>query len=191
MEIGKQIKKLRTDYNFSQDELAEQIHVSRQTISNWENDKCYPDVESLLLMSNLFHTTLDGLVKGDIETMKHEIEGTDIRRFGREGNIFGILFVCTIVLPIPLDYFFGYVGWGIWGVIAALAIYYAIKVEKLKKNFDVQTYKEILAFVQGKQLDNNEKNQERGKRPYQKAVLALGAAVSAVIIAIIIGFLLR
>ena len=39
MEIGKQIKKYRTEMKFSQDELAEKIFVSRQTISNWENNK--------------------------------------------------------------------------------------------------------------------------------------------------------
>lgn len=48
MEIGKQIKKYRTDIKLSQEALAERIFVSRQTISNWENDKNYPDMKSLL-----------------------------------------------------------------------------------------------------------------------------------------------
>ena len=48
MEIGKQIKKYRTEMKLSQEELAEKIFVSRQTISNWENNKNYPDVKSLL-----------------------------------------------------------------------------------------------------------------------------------------------
>ncbi|MDO7204570.1 helix-turn-helix transcriptional regulator [Paraclostridium bifermentans] len=53
MEIGKQIKKYRTDRKLSQEALAERIFVSRQTISNWENDKNYPDMKSLLLLSSL------------------------------------------------------------------------------------------------------------------------------------------
>ena len=70
MEIGKQIKKYRTDRKLSQEALAERIFVSRQTISNWENDKNYPDMKSLLLLSSLFNVSLDILVKGDLEEMK-------------------------------------------------------------------------------------------------------------------------
>lgn len=57
MEIGKQIKKYRLELNLSQDDLAEKIFVTRQTISNWENDKNYPDIKSLLLLSSLFDTS--------------------------------------------------------------------------------------------------------------------------------------
>ena len=59
--------------NLSQEELAEKIYVTRQTISNWENDKSYPDIHSLLLLSSTFHISLDQLIKGDITTMKEEI----------------------------------------------------------------------------------------------------------------------
>ena len=50
MELGSQIKKYRNELSLSQDALAEKLYVSRQTISNWENDKSYPDVKSLLLL---------------------------------------------------------------------------------------------------------------------------------------------
>lgn len=62
MELGKQIKKHRQGLNMSQDELADKIYVTRQTISNWENDKNYPDIKSLLLLSSLFDISLDNLV---------------------------------------------------------------------------------------------------------------------------------
>ena len=65
MDISNQIKKRRTDMGLSQEELAERIYVSRQTISNWETDKTYPDIQSLLMLSVLFDTTNDVLVKGD------------------------------------------------------------------------------------------------------------------------------
>ena len=54
MDISNQIKKRRTDMGLSQEELAERIYVSRQTISNWETDKTYPDIQSLLLLSISF-----------------------------------------------------------------------------------------------------------------------------------------
>ena len=53
MEFSEQIKKYRSQAALTQDELAEKIYVTRQTISNWENDRSYPDVKSLLLLSSL------------------------------------------------------------------------------------------------------------------------------------------
>ena len=73
MELGSQIKRHRTERGLSQDDLAAKIYVSRQTVSSWENDKTYPDVESLLLLSVLFDVTVDELIKGDVEAMKEAI----------------------------------------------------------------------------------------------------------------------
>lgn len=185
MEIGKQLKKLRADNSISQDELAEKIYVSRQTISNWENNKSYPDVKSLLLISNLFNTTLDIIVKGDIEEMKQEIKTESIKQFQKQANVFAVLFLCTILLPIPLAKFLGFWGYGVWGIIAAASIFYAIKLEKLKNTLNVQTYKEIVAFVEGKQLSREEKSEEKGKRGYEKIFLAVGAALLTILIAVI------
>ena len=70
MELGQRIKDCRTEKGMTQEELADRIYVSRQTISSWENDKSYPDIQSLLLLSNLFEVSLDQLVKGDVEIMK-------------------------------------------------------------------------------------------------------------------------
>ena len=67
MELGRQIRKYRTEANLSQEELAEKVFVSRQTISNWENDKSYPDIKSLVLMSEIFEVSIDNLIKGDLE----------------------------------------------------------------------------------------------------------------------------
>ncbi|MCH1962353.1 helix-turn-helix domain-containing protein [Clostridium perfringens] len=190
MEIGKQIKKYRTEIKFSQDELAEKIFVSRQTISNWENNKNYPDVKSLLLLSSLFNVSLDILIKGDLEEMKEKIKSEDIINFKNDGNIFSILLLCTILLPVPLVKFMGNIGGVIWGVIAIGAIYYAIRVEKYKKNFEIQTYREILSFLEGKNMDELQKNQEYGKRPYQKFLLATGAALLAILVSVIMVYIL-
>ena len=185
MEIGKQIKKYRKEMELSQDELAEKIFVSRQTISNWENTKNYPDVKSLLLLSSLFSVSLDILIKGDLEEMKEQIKKEDIDVFKHDSNIFSILLLCTILLPIPLVRFMGYVGIGIWGLIFIASVYYAIRVEKLKKNFDIQTYREIINFLDGKNMDELEKNQEYGKRPYQKILLVIGSGLLTIVVAVI------
>ena len=79
MELGKQIKKYRQELQLSQEELADHVYVSRQTISNWENDKSYPDVTSLVLLSEIFQISLDKLIKGDIDTMKEVIKQEEIK----------------------------------------------------------------------------------------------------------------
>lgn len=190
MEIGKQIRKYRMQMGFSQEELAEKIFVSRQTISNWENNKNYPDMKSLLLLSSLFNVSLDILVKGDLEEMKEIINTEEIDRFKHDSNIFAILLLLTIILPIPLKRIMGNIGLGISGLIAIIAIYYSIRVEKYKKDFNIQTYREILSFLEGENMDDMVKNQEYGKRPYQKFLLAIGAALVTLIVGVIMSYIL-
>ncbi|RHC11743.1 XRE family transcriptional regulator [Lachnospira eligens] len=76
MELSKQIKKYRTEANLSQEELADKIYVSRQTISNWENEKNYPDIKSLVLMSEVFQVSLDNLVKRNWKTAVKSCKGS-------------------------------------------------------------------------------------------------------------------
>ena len=56
----------------SQEALAEKVYVSRQTVSNWENDKSYPDVNSLVLLSEVFEISLDQLIKVEEEAERNE-----------------------------------------------------------------------------------------------------------------------
>ncbi|MGF2053428.1 helix-turn-helix domain-containing protein [Vagococcus fluvialis] len=70
MNIAETIKVNRKQMKLTQDELAEKIHVSRQTISSWENSKSLPDVTSLVLLSDVYQISLDELIKGDISMIK-------------------------------------------------------------------------------------------------------------------------
>lgn len=70
MEIGRQIRMYRQRDQLSQEELAGKIYVSRQTISNWENNRSYPDIQNLMLLSVLFNVSLDELVNEDVDVMK-------------------------------------------------------------------------------------------------------------------------
>lgn len=191
MELGMQIKKYRNECRLSQDELAERIFVSRQSISNWENSKTYPDIRSLLLLSEVFSVSLDQLVKGDIETMKNEINAQELAKFKRDSVIFTVLFVAVIILPVLLVKFMSYWGLAVDLVLFAIAIIFVFRIERHKKRHDIQTYKEILAFTEGKSLDEIEKARETGKRPYQKAFFAIGSALMAAIVAGIIIWVLK
>lgn len=70
MEIGKNILKIRKDNNLTQDDLAEKYYVTRQTISNWETGKSYPDLETLVKISDDFNISLDILLKEDNKMVK-------------------------------------------------------------------------------------------------------------------------
>ncbi len=69
-----------------------------------------------------------------------------------------------------------------YALLAAVGLYFGLRVEKHKKKFDIQTYKEINAFLEGESLDEIEKAREFGKRPYQKILLALGSGLLAIVV---------
>jgi len=191
MELGKQIKMYRQEAHLSQEELANRVYVSRQTISNWENDKSYPDVNSLVLLSEIFQISLDKLIKGDIEVMKDVIQKEEIEKMNRYGTVYTIMLIATAVSAVPLFRWLGVWAFIPWGIIWATSMYFAFKIEKIKKDNDVQTYKEIVAFSEGKLLDDIHKQREIGKRPYQKILLVIGTALTAFAVFVLIGFLMH
>ena len=69
MEIGKKLKEARIASGLTQEQVADKINVSRQTISNWENEKSYPDIIDRIDMSNLYSISLDEILKRDDKLM--------------------------------------------------------------------------------------------------------------------------
>lgn len=191
MELGKQIRMYRLENKLSQEELADRIYVSRQTISNWENDKNYPDINSLVLLSEVFKVSLDKLIKGDIEIMKDVIKKEEVDKMNHYGRIYTIMFIVTVVSAVPLFMWLGVWALIPWGIIWMLSMYFASKIEKIKKDNDVQTYKEIVAFSEGKLLDDIYKQQEIGKRPYQKMLLVIGSVFITLCVCMLIGLLMH
>lgn len=190
MEFANQLKKYRTEKNLSQEQLAEEIFVTRQTISNWETEKSYPDVHSLMLLSSLFQVSLDQLLKGDIEIMKNEIRKEDIAQFNKYSVAYTILLFVTVVSAIPLFELLKWLGVIIWVLIATASFAVAFKVEALKKQHHIQTYKEIVAFTEGRTLDEVQTQREIGKAPYQKALMVIGTGVFAFVLCIIMGIVI-
>lgn len=171
MEIGQQIIRYRKQQALSQEELAEKVYVSRQSISNWENDKTYPDIHSLLLLSQIFQVSLNQLIKGDIEKMKYTIAQVDKKNFKRDTKVMVTLMILLMISSYPLVYFLEWLGLGIFVLLSIITMTYANRVERFKKKYDVQPYKEILAVSNGKLLDEIEKREERAKLPYQKPLI--------------------
>ena len=191
MELSSQIKKYRTELGLSQEELAEKVYVTRQTVSNWETGKSYPDIHSLLLLGTLFDLSLDQLIKGDLETMKEIINEQEVKRFNRYSTILSVLFALAIASAVPLFMWLEVYAFIPFGVIWAVTLFFAFKVDKLKKANNIRTYKEIVAFSEGRKLDEIDKRVEEGKRPYQKVLLIVGVAVVTAIACLLIGLLMN
>lgn len=186
MEVGKQIRKYRMARNLSQEELADKIYVTRQTISNLENDHNYPDIRSLVLLASVFGISLDILVKGDVQAMKEQIDAEDIRIFKRDQNIFIILLLGLVILPMPLVKYLNLWGILLWLICAVVCIFWSVRMEKQKMQHNVHTYKEIIAFLNGKRLDELEMQQEIGKRPYQHFLIVLAVALAGMVMVLLL-----
>ena len=182
MQVGKQIQHYRKKKNLSQDDLAEIIFVSRQSISNWERGATYPDIQNLLLLSKVFEVSLDKLVKGDLETMKQIIHDQEFIRYQKDGIIFSILLFGFPIISIPLILYLDWYGIAISCLIFAIAMFYVLRIEKFKKQHNLRTYRQIVSYVQGRNLSEIEEAEERGKAPYQRIILPIlfGLGIGAI-----------
>lgn len=152
-----------------------------------ENNKSYPDINSIVLLSEIFEISIDYLIKGDVEQMKKEINSEDVKKLNFYATIMAILMLVATILLMPMLKFIGLYGFIPYFVLVACAMFFAIKVDKIKKDNDIQTYKEIVAFTEGKRLDEIQKIEEKAKRPYQKVIDGfLWAAIALLIIGIMI-----
>ena len=95
MEISKCIKDARQNNNISQESLAEQLGVSRQTVSSWETGKSYPDLVSIIKMSDIFNISLDKMLKEDKNLVNNIQEKMDTVK-SNKSIVFTILFAIII-----------------------------------------------------------------------------------------------
>lgn len=178
MNIGHQIKTHRKELNLSQSQLAEKIYVSSQTISNWENERSYPDIHNLIALSALFNTSLDQLVKGDVVEMKNYLDQSNMDKYG--WLMMGFMLACLVSIGPVIKYDGGYFGLIIPFIFWAVSMFYALKIERLKKKYDTQTFKEIIDFME----TGNINTKQRNKSKYFKEkflIVIVFTAVSALI----------
>jgi transcriptional regulator with XRE-family HTH domain len=102
MIIGEQLRKARTDAGMSQEQLAEIMAVSRQTVSNWENSRSYPDIERVMRMADLYHLSLDTMLRGDEQMIQSWLNAADLAKTGKW--LSGLLLL-NIVLTVGIMLF--------------------------------------------------------------------------------------
>lgn len=101
MKIEKIIKEKRKEKGLTQEELAQQLFVSRQLISKWENNKSYPDLQQLIKLSDIFNISLDELMRGDQKMTKKLTMSLKTKR----------LLQVTIGILAAIALFFAYSTW--------------------------------------------------------------------------------
>lgn len=108
MKFGERLKALRSEANETQESISKVLHVSRQTISNWENERSYPDIEMLIKLSDYYNISLDQLLKEDVVMQNKVID--DAKKKRRYRNIIyvsvALILIFTVVNLIWLS--------GIW-----------------------------------------------------------------------------
>ncbi|MDE5599261.1 MAG: helix-turn-helix domain-containing protein [Lachnospiraceae bacterium] len=98
MELGKNISALRKEKGFSQENLAEKVNVTRQTISNWELSETSPNPEQLILLSKALDKSIDELVGNDFKHISEKESGSDTKR--RIKIYTGLAFICGTIAGI-------------------------------------------------------------------------------------------
>lgn len=158
MNVSNQIKKFRERDGYSQEFLAEKMFVSRQTISNWENDKSYPDIHNLLIMCQLFKVSLDELVEDDLKNVQ-------IKNIKKELDFWTWMMIIPMVLGSvligPMIHYFHWLGMGITYLVFLIGIIASTKLEKIKIKNEIETYDRILAFINGKDPKEVQKSKFR------------------------------
>lgn len=105
MKIGDKLKNARLKKSMTQEEVAEKLFVSRQSISNWENNKTYPDIGNVIALSDLYEISLDELLKGSDNFMKHLEESTDVVKSNKKLIVFILVaLVAMVVMAIFTEF---------------------------------------------------------------------------------------
>lgn len=141
MSIGEQLKRLRESKGFSQEDVAKKIGVTRQAVYKWENDKSYPDIDNLILLSEMYNVTLDELIKGK-QNIKEKIHIDEEDEDFEKENEFGFYIgFGLLIMSAFIDYE------KVQVVVLGMALFMMVFYSDVKKVI----LNEYRSFFQGKE----------------------------------------
>lgn len=135
MEIGKKLKEARQMSGLTQENVAEKLNVSRQTISNWETEKFYPDILYVSQLSDLYQVSLDELLKGYERMIQHLEDSTNVVKSNKKILLAFICNICLLflffifIIPISKSYLLTLIG--LLVVTNGLFVYQLFKLVEL------------------------------------------------------------
>lgn len=147
MNFGENLQNLRKQHNLSQEELADKMQLSRQSISKWESGSAYPEMDKVLALCNIFHCSLDELIQGNLKTtnssLKHQYNQI-INKFSRSLALaIGLILFGTVILIAASSYGAPYTNYGLVGFLLLVAIaspiivLYGIKLADFKSKHPI------------------------------------------------------
>jgi Predicted transcriptional regulators len=167
MKIGDQLQKQRKLHHMSQNELAEKLHLTRQSISKWENGTTLPSFASVIAISEIFGVSLDELIKGDVALMDKLKDDGKIRLTKLE----------TIVIT------------GLVFVAIALAIIYGTGISMDDVSDWMSGFSLIFFILFANSINRNKFNESLNKKAVIFGILLLITIVVPFIMGIFSGFL--
>lgn len=98
------IRELRISKNLTQQQLADELHVTKQAISKWEKGKSIPDITSIELLSSFFGVSVDYLINDDIEEVKTKMAGASSKRINKLSVILisALAFMTAVVIALSI-----------------------------------------------------------------------------------------
>ncbi|WP_225426401.1 helix-turn-helix domain-containing protein [Apilactobacillus timberlakei] len=145
MRFGERLKTARNKKELTQDNVAVIFKVSRKTISSWENENSYPDINSLIQISNFYHISLDTLLKEDVG-MKEFLDKKDVKVGLRPIQIGLNILGCAVLFAYLLIFFENALNINLWVqlllllvfiIICASFVYVQRKFVTLEKRLDL------------------------------------------------------
>lgn len=170
MKIPEEIRKQRHAAGLSQEALADRLYVTRQTVSNWETGKTYPDLDSLIRMSSLFHTSVDELIGEDLPRISAESDRAEIRSFRFHAAVYAASAAAVMIGAWILPSSAGMTGVFLLIILASAGAFSALKVQRIRSRNRLGTFREIKAFLNSEPLPRTERIREEAKQPYQEAL---------------------
>jgi transcriptional regulator with XRE-family HTH domain len=147
MDLGKKLLELRKSNGFSQEEFAEKIGVSRQTISKWELNESSPDLKQAKELSKLFKISIDELINNDIKDILTEKISNVEKLTGFVHKLLVGILVCAVifVLLFIVDTLTRVSGWGTSGQI----IFCSLNNKSYEINVTAQGKEEVSSLIRG------------------------------------------
>lgn len=142
MKFGERLKQARTLKNLTQEQVADRFFITRQTISSWENEKSYPDIDSLIKLSDFYHISLDTLIKED-SGMKEYLEKKTVMKSFKKLNLIFVLinaiFITLVILNFNNLIYLNRIGQSIFTVFGILISLATIQIAYSEMKFDKST----------------------------------------------------
>ena len=148
MQLGQTIVKIRKEHELTQEEFAKEFNVTRQTVSNWENEKSYPDLLTLVKISDMFGCSLDSMLKENpdmTEAMNKSIQlGNAFRKKSKTNLIVAVIGIicCTVMCILSFIDYDGILAPVVW--LAAVLINARYLIDYYKSNKIIETNGDLL-----------------------------------------------